>query len=164
MARRKITVEDALRVLEEAGIPLQAKVIEVQPPPVAPVSKISQPARATQVLDKLVKITLYAKHSVGSGGRQVIVDGEKQVENAGVQTYGPGICTVPSALANHLLSADQTARAADARMLEREQRSYIVAQRRNPDGYVTNVALQIPTEVFEGGLDTLPADFTFVVR
>lgn len=166
MPRRKITVEEALRALEEAGIPLQLKVV-VQPT-VLQEQKQVEPSSFTQqnatAVGKNVKIILFAKHSVGSGGTVTVMNGEKQMEDAGVQTYGPGVCTVPSVLASHLLHADQAARQADAKMLDREQHSYLVVQRQNPSGHLINVGVAVPNEVLDSGLGTIPQDFMFVIR
>jgi len=87
----------------------------------------------------------------------------KQVENAGVQIYGPGICTVPRYLAEQLLHADAAARAADDRMLEKEQRSYLITQRVTTDGQRANVGVQVPNEMLDGGLGSLSADFMYVL-
>jgi len=162
MPRRKISIEDALRVLEEGGIPLQVKPVAEQPAvTLSDRAKAKQPA--SPVSSKLIKITLFARHSVGSGGRMVQTDDEKHVESAGVESYGPGICVVPVALASHLLHADRAARDADAKMLEREQRSYVVVQRRGPDGYLHNVGVQVSNEILDSGLDSLPREFTHFV-
>src|SRR5437870_803439 len=111
MPKRKMSIEDAFKVLEEAGISLQVRQQEAVLPERIPVNEAVHVTKVVTaspkpVLGKLVKITLFAKHSIGSGGVTTVHDDEKMVEHAGVQTYGPGVCTVSAELASHLLSAD----------------------------------------------------------
>lgn len=171
MPRRKISIEEAFKVLEEAGIPLQVKQGDTVLPERIPVDTNTQHAPIAKQADvsrltkgKLVKVTLFAKHSVGSGGVATVHDGEKMVEHAGVQTYGPGVCVVSAELASHLLSADAAARAADARMLEREQRSYLIVQRVSNDGSRANVGLSVPDGFLDERLGSLPLELMHIVR
>ena len=146
MRKRKInlsdvTSQDAFAVLEREGldvrvvglldrkdppIPLDS-IIETAPQPVKHVKQeVGPPTK------RLVRVTLYAAHSVGCGG--VLVDEGKKtqrVENVGVETYGPGVCTVPAHLAQHLLHADALARKADDRTFDRKFRSYVVGNVQN---------------------------------
>lgn len=170
MPKRKISIEDAFKVFEEAGIPLQVKqadTVQVLPdriPVDADVRTVKRADVSQLTKGKLVKITLFAKHSVGSGGVAVVHDGEKMVEHAGVQTYGPGVCIVTADLASHLLSADGAARAADARMLEREQRSYLIVQKMSADGSRANAGMQVPDGFLDERLGSLPLELMHLVR
>lgn len=159
MPRRKISIEEAFKVLEDAGIPLQVKQPvdtgvsqPVEPVPSAKVKRdFSAPYGTTQhhINPKLIKVVLYAKHSVGSGGFLTVGPEGKQIESAGVQSYGPGVCTVPTELAAHLLHADTAARQADERMLDTEQRSYLIVQRVSSDGQRANVGVQVDNSVLD---------------
>lgn len=170
MPRKKISIEQAFQVLEEAGIQVQVQSVKETAAPV----KVQHPdifknkQADNPVLQKIgsnsVKLKLFAKHSIGSGGFLVAGPDGKQIENAGVQTYGPGVCTVPAYLVEQLLHADAAARAADERMLEKEQRSYLITQRISSDGQRVNVGVQVPNETLDGGLGNLPADFMHMIR
>jgi hypothetical protein len=152
MPRRKLTIDEALQALKDHGLDVEVKSVK----PVIPVEKKKHPAftKPTRAgANGLVKITLYAKHSIGSGGHMVIKDGQQQVENAGVQTYGPGVVTVSSDLAQHLLYQDMLSKQADERLLEKEQRCYVVAQRRNADGHVVNASIRVDDSFFNGSID-----------
>lgn len=166
MPKRKISIDEAFKVLEEAGIPLQVKQQEAVLSERIPVNDTSVKSATVPkpVLGKLVKITLFAKHSIGSGGTVTGEGTEKVVEHAGVQTYGPGICIVNSELASHLLSADGAARAADARMLDREQHSYLIVQRVGTDGSRANVGLGVPDGFLDERLSNLPLELMHLVR
>jgi len=158
MPRKKISIEQAFQVLEEAGIQIQVKSVKEQPTSVAPVQhpnifKNTQPDKT--ILQKVntttVKVRLFAKHSIGNGGNLVAGENGKQVENSGVQVYGPGVCDVPKYLLESLLYADAQARVADERMLEREQRSYLITQRISGVGQRANIGIRVP----DGTLDSL---------
>lgn len=153
MPRKKISIEEAFKVLEEAGIPIQVRPTIPATQPV-----VEMKSRKGQIFDtspkvtpskKYMEVTLYAKHSVGSGGSMVVKEGEKQVENAGVQSYGPGRFTVPIELASHLLYADAQARRADDNMLSKEQKSYLVVARIGGDGQRVNVGVQVDNSLFD---------------
>ncbi len=163
MPRKKITLEEAFAVFEQHG--LQVKVQAVTEPDIVvpseePIKKVHTP---TKLGNNTVKIALYAKHSVGSGGMMTGLKGEQQIEHAGVETYGPGIAYVPVALANHLLHQDALARQSDERMLDRQQRCYVVAPRVGPSGQRSNVAVQV-TEDMVNNLGNLPADMMYNIR
>lgn len=165
MARRKISIEEALQVLEEAGIPLQAKPLET----VAPVIEQQQVSPAfvkkQSSPPNVVRIELRARHSVGSGGQLVEqADGEKQIEHAGVETYGPGVCFVTPALASYLLHADGVARQADDRMLDRTQRSFIVVQRQNSSGHLVNVPVEVDSEFYSNSPLEWGRNFEHIIR
>lgn len=170
MPRKKISIEQAFQVLEDAGIQVQVKsvkeepvLVRVQHPDIFK-NKQNSEAIVQKVSDITVKIKLFAKHSIGSGGFLTNSPDGKQIEHAGVQTYGPGVCVVPIALVDQLLYADAQARIADERMLEKEQRSYLITQRINNDGQRANVGVQVPNEILDGGLGNLPYDLMYVVR
>lgn len=170
MPRKKISIEQAFQVLEDAGIQVQVKSVKEEPLPVKVqhpdiFKNKQQPESAVQkVNNTTVKIKLFAKHSIGSGGFLVAGSEGRQIESAGVQTYGPGVCTVPIALVDQLLYADAAARAADERMLEKEQRSYLITQRISVDGQRANIGVQVPNEILDGGLGNLPYDLMYVIR
>lgn len=170
MPRKKISIEQAFQVLEDAGIQVQVKSVKEEPVPVKvqhlDIFKNKQPDKAViqKVGSAAVKIKLFAKHSIGSGGFLVAGLDGRQIENSGVQTYGPGVCTVPITLVDQLLYADAQARAADERMLEKEQRSYLITQRINSSGQRANVGVQVPNEILGGGLGNLPYDLMHVIR
>ena len=135
MPRRKITIEEAFSVLQQAGIQVQVKAVEpvTEDQPIDIIRKDYTTYPPTVIQEKpnsrTVKVTLYAKHSVGSGGFSVKDDNGQHIESSGVTVYGPGIITVPTALAPYLLHQDSLARQADNRMLETTQRRYLVVQR-----------------------------------
>lgn len=168
MARRKISIEEAFAVLQSAGIPVQVK-----PAVIIADQQTSQPAkkRKGQIfkvpplkpVPNMVSITLFAKHSIGSGGTMHGTGEEKHVEQAGVVTYGPGVCYVPTHLAAQLLHQDAAARQQDERMLDREQRCYLVVQKRSASGQSINVPMQVtsldPSEMFNA-----PSQFVHYIR
>lgn len=170
MPRRKISVEQAFQVLEEAGIQVQVRSVKetIQPEKVQHPDIFKNTQSDKTILRKVgntaVTVKLFAKHSIGSGGSIVVGSDGKRVENAGVQTYGPGVCTVPVHLVEQLLYADAQARAADERMLEREQRSYLITQKISVDGQRVNVGVQVPNEIFNDGFGNLPSDFVHIIR
>lgn len=170
MPRKKISIEQAFQVLEDAGIQVQVKSVKEEPVPV----KVQHPdifknkQQSESIVQKInnttAKIKLFAKHSIGSGGFLTNGPDGRQIEHAGVQTYGPGICDVPMTLVDQLLYADAAARAADERMLEKEQRSYLITQRISSSGQRANVGVQVPNEILDGGLGNLSYDLMYVVR
>lgn len=163
MPKKKITLEEAFAVFEQHGLEVEVKAI-------APERKVeslsaflesdeSVAIPLVQEGPKSIKITLFAAHTVGSGGEIVIQAGEKVIINNGIETYGPGVVTVPSHLAQHLLHQDLLARRADERMLENRVRSYIVRPMRTSQG-VVNVARCVSVDNgfdlsgFLGGIDS----------
>lgn len=168
MPRKKISIEEAFQVLEQAGIQVQVQSVKE---PVVPVKvqhpdifKNTQPDKTVlhNMGNTAIKVKLFAKHSVSCGGSFTVGPDGKQIEGAGTQTYGPGICTVPRSVAEQLLHADAAARAADERMLEKEQRSYLITQKVTADGQKGNVGVLVPNELLNGGLGAVPADFMHI--
>lgn len=151
MPKKKITIDEALQALEGYGLQVQVEGIK-QPESVRPVKKhidIFKTKEQSKVLkesDRNIKITLFAKHSIGSGG---VLNAKDQIEHAGVVTYGPGVCTVPVSIAQHLLYQDAKAKEADERMLEKVQRSYLVVERSTRDGVRANVAIPVDNAVLD---------------
>lgn len=163
MAKRKLTIDEALTFLKTQGVSVRVDSLTHELPRKAESILLEVPKEAQSIsprdrlnvksLPKLVRIALYAQHSVGSGGSLSV--NQDQIENAGVQTYGPGICMVPRELVSHLVYKDQVARQADERMLEKTQRSYIILQRHNPSGQQASIGLRLPDGVdFDGVLAT----------
>ena len=148
MPKRKITLDEAFAVFEQHGLQVEVKAVQ-QSAPTTPLSEFLEPVvedkpAVQQTNKKTVKITLFATHTVGNGGESVVdSNGNKTVINSGVQTYGPGVCTVPLALAQHLLHQDILAREADERMLEKTMRNYVVMPYYNKDGVMVNRAVNV---------------------
>lgn len=131
MPRRKITLEEAFSVFEEHGLKVKVEAVQ-QDTPASPLADFLEETVPTvplpqQLSAKRVKITLYAQHSIACGGRLVKgTDGESHIEGNTLETYGPGIVTVPATLAAQLLHQDGLARDADEHMLDRKLRTYVV--------------------------------------
>ena len=168
MAKKKISigeVEKAFAILEQAGIQVQA-VQPVQQEEVVQVPKVRKgqifptPSSALQQQGRMVKVSLWAKHSIGNGGFTVVGPDGKQVEQAGVQSYGPGVCMVPAEYVGHLVKQDQLAKQADDNMLDRTQRSYMVVRKVTPDGYTANSSVPVPSDMF-GDFGTLPDSYIY---
>lgn len=136
MPRRKITLEDAYAVFEQHGVPESAirKVVAEQQntAQAEPLSAFLEDSTAEenpvakQVSYRKVKITLRAAHTISKGGYLKEVNGEQVIEGNSVETYGPGVITVDSRLAEQLLHQDMLAIRADERMLDRTFRSYVL--------------------------------------
>jgi hypothetical protein len=141
MPKRKITLAEAFDVLEQHGLTVEVKhvdiapaatladFIEPQPQPVVRGGTYGLPAGNVVTANKkarMVKVVLHAQHTIGSGGDNVGTKEHPQVVNNGVLTYGPGIVEVPEHLSHHLLHQDQLARQADDRTFDRNVRSYVV--------------------------------------
>src|SRR3990167_9274141 len=175
MARKKINlseVEHAFKVLEQACIdvqvkpaqePLQQQTVPVQSK-MTPYGSID--SHYAKRAKHTAKITLYAKHCVGSGGVQSGNGDSASIDHAGVQTYGPGVCVVPVELVDHLLYADQQARQADDNMLSREPRYRLIVPRIDSAGNRANVAIAVPEEILNAGamLTQLASQYTYVIR
>ena len=152
MPRRKITIEEAFATLESAGINVQVKKPDVDELIPLDTTKAAINYSDTYGIPqetlggKLVKVKLYAKHTVGSGG----------------QSYGPGIITVPSSIAQHLLHQDGLAVEADNKMLDRQQHSYLVVQRQSA-GQVVNVGLEVDSQVLDN-IGNRPSHLMFNIR
>jgi hypothetical protein len=164
MPKRKISIEDAFAALEQAGIHVQVKQVDpvqqsVQQQPVQSAHSNMDytqypPVLKQQQLQRVgkgaVRIPLYSSHSVSCGGYiAAAADGSKQVQEAGVVTYGPGYCTVPADLVEHLLYQDRLAKLADERMLEKTARKYIVGEVCSMDGSVANIGCLVDDAVFD---------------
>lgn len=145
MARRKISLEEHVNAIEAMGLRVKLEAAVVEQPPIDP-GIIVKEKEDVKVYGKKVgkngqMITLYAKHSVGCGGYIVEDANGKHVENAGVQSYGPGRVYVPNDFVDHLLHQDALAQEADRKMLSSEQLKYIVAPRVGRDGQRANVGI-----------------------
>ena len=143
MPKKKITLEEAFAVFEQHGLEVEVKAIAPERKTESLSAFLEQSDEPTTPFieegKKHIKVTLFAAHTVGSGGEIIIQNGEKVIVNNGIETYGPGIVTVPSHLAQHLLHQDLLARRADERMLENRVRSYVVRPMRTSQGII-NVA------------------------
>lgn len=152
MPRRKITIEEAFTTLESAGINVQVKKPDIDEPVPLSVTKSAIDYSDTYGIPqeklggKLIKVKLYAKHTVGSSG----------------QSYGPGVVTVPSSIAQHLLHQDGLAVDADSKLLDRQPHSYLVVQRTS-SGQVVNVGLEVDSEVLDN-IGNLPSHLMFKMR
>lgn len=157
MPRRKISIEDAFNVLQQAGVNVQVKPQVEQV--TVPVKAIKEPLFPIKVSAKLIKVKLYSKHSIGSGGSMVTsVDG-KQIANAGVETYGPGVCNVPREIVGQILAQDRLAQDADEKMLDKTQRSYLVLRKYNSEGHHANVGVAVSNELFDNGIVNIPTGY-----
>jgi len=171
MPRKKITISEALETLEKAGLRVKVEAVKEEVKHSGPdiyVSasddKESKPIKG-KVGNTTIKLSLYSKHSISSGGSFVAEkDGGTKIQDAGVVTYGPGVCYVPLSVAQHLLRQDQLARQTDERMLEKTQRSYIIAQRVTDSG-IRNVGLRLSDEYdFNTALGNLPDSDMYIIR
>jgi len=151
MPKKKITLEEAFAVFEREGLQVKVEAMQPQKPQIhledflEDTIKEEKPA-VVQTGKRFVKITLYASHSIGNGGEMVVsVDGTKHVINNGVETYGPGVITVPVHLAQHLLHQDMLARRADERTFDHKLRSFAVFPQQMPYGTV-NAARLVSTD------------------
>ena len=150
MPKRKITLDEAFAVFEQHGLQVEVKAVSderVNEPLTAFLEDTTvKPPIIEELSAKHIKITLFAAHSIGSGGSiNIMPDGSKQTVNNGIQTYGPGIVTVPAQLAQHLLHQDMLARRADDRMLENRVRQYVVTPKRTMHGNI-NVARHVSND------------------
>lgn len=167
MPRRKISVEDAFQALQKAGINVQP--VPVEPEPVVPKKVYSNPyglppKSVRQTGPRTVRVELYAKHTVGSGGEQVVgADGHKQTVNNGVVTYGPGVCQVPVGLAKHLLHQDAMAKEADERFLSSKPRYCLVVQKVDQNGNRYAVPVEVSLDVLDPGnmVTNIPQQYSF---
>ena len=161
MARRKITINEALTALKLQGITVKVQAVESPQqlePVILPPTALQQSQK--QVRQHFTKVTLFAKHTIGSSGVQ---GQDGQIEGAQVISYGPGICSVPVEHASALLYQDQQARQADERMLDKTQRSYIIAQKNGPYGKAS-VGIRLPDDVdFDGFLGGLSLNNTITL-
>lgn len=132
MPKRKISLEEAFAAFEQHGLEVEVKGVvnhDVTTSDASDSFEVAEtPAQQLPIgkgqKAKYVTVTLHASHMVGCGG---MTDANDRLISAGShEQYGPGVCKVPVAIAQHLLHQDQLARQADARFLEREQRNYII--------------------------------------
>lgn len=162
MPKRKITLDEAFAVFERHGLQVDVKAVT---PPVTYREQLADfleegeaPAPPSTVEYKAsVRVTLYAQHSVGSGGHLEGTGAAQHVVHNGVQSYGPGVCTVPGYLAQHLLHQDGLARQADARLLDRKVRSFVIVQKQTTHG-LQSVGIQVSEDAgfdLSGFLGTL---------
>jgi hypothetical protein len=150
MPKRKITLDEAFAVFEQHGLQVEVKAIcdDVENEPLTAFLEQGDEVQPTteELSTKHIKITLFSSHTIGSGGEiKLMPDGTKQAVNNGIQTYGPGVVTVPAHLATHLLHQDMLARRADDRMLESRVRQYVVTAKRTIHGNV-NVARHVSND------------------
>lgn len=158
MPKRKISIEEAFAVLNQAGINVQVKPAIEDNVPVQVIKK-REPLFPVQVSSKFTKVKLYSKHTIGSGGFLVADVEGKRVDSAGVQTYGPGVCNIPTELAGQLLHQDMLARQADENMLDRTQHSYIVVRKSNADGHSVNVGFEVSGALFDEGIENINSGY-----
>ena len=152
--KKKISIEEAFSALRNAGI--NVKIDDVSKPvdetPDFVVAKPgAKPKKQKESKGKpgISKVTLSTQHCIGSGG---VEDEDGVITHAGVVTYGPGVCEVPSELAGALLHQDQLAKQQDERMLDRTQRSYMVVPRRS-GSQRNNVAVRVDDSILNNGID-----------
>jgi len=149
MPKKKITLEEAFAVFEQHGLEVEVRGIQQQRA-AEPLSAFlegggEEQAPLVEEGKKTMKITLFAAHTIGNGGEIVVENGEKKVVNNGIVQYGPGIVTVPTHLATHLLHQDLLARRADERMLEQRVRTYVVHPVHTVNGTI-NVARHVSND------------------
>ena len=155
MPKRKITLEEAFAVFEQHGLQVEVKGVEKDTPEVELSAFLEstgeQPIQLPQPVGKrLVKITLYAAHTIASAGESFVdKNGKEHLINMGVESYGPGVVTVPVELAQQLLHQDGLARQGDERMLDRKLRSFAIIPRVTQYGIV-NSGVQVSEQ---GGFD-----------
>jgi hypothetical protein len=148
MPKRKITLEEAFAVFEQHGLQVEVKAVQIDQPQESlydflEVESVQQQPVIQSTSAKSVKITLYATHTIGSGGEIVLdTSGNKAVINNCVESYGPGVVTVPARLAQHLLHADMLARHSDENLTSSKMRSFVVVPRVTPYG-VVNCSIQV---------------------
>jgi hypothetical protein len=145
MPRRKISIEEAIQLVKRERPGLLRQEIAYAPE----VITASEKPVLKRIGTTTVVITLHSQHSIGCGGSLVVDEaGEKSIAENTYQTYGPGVVTVSSKIAGQLLHQDMLARQADKRMLETEQRSYLVQERRTADGMAATIGLQVDNDFF----------------
>jgi len=140
MARKKImlediTLEDAFSVFQRHGLQVKVEGVREQPSVVLLADFLEESATSTvetpkKISEKKVRITLYAQHTIASAGN-IVEDNknEKHVKGNSIESYGPGVVTVPNELAAQLLHQDGVARQADANMLDGKLHTRIIIPR-----------------------------------
>ena len=155
--KKKISIQEALKTLHEAGVDVTINNVE-KPVNESPEFVVSEPGARTKKHKKAKetpgtkKVTLFTQHCIGSGGSMTHNGEDKQVIEAGVVTYGPGVCEVPVDLVGGLLHQDMLAKEQDDRMLDKTQRNYLVVQRRTGNSR-SNVALRVDNSVLNSGIN-----------
>lgn len=167
MPRRKITLEEALEVVRQAGLAVQpvsdAAVVPIsepdkvldytQYPPKPRPSIEAQPVQVPRPRE--VHVVLYARHTIAAAA------------NGGtMQAYGPGRCSVSPELADHLLHQDMLARQADDNMLSRQFKSYLVVEKVNSTGQKAAVGIPVHDGVLDDitSLERLGTHYTINIR
>lgn len=146
MPRKKITIEEAYAVFEREGLKVKVESMIPETPKARLQDFLEDSEEVIPIAEpvgkKFIKVTLYASHSIGNGGETIVKpDGTKEVINNGIETFGPGIVTVPAHLATHLLHQDMLARQADERTYDRKLRSFAVFPQRTSYGVVSSARL-----------------------
>lgn len=148
MPRKKISINEALQVFKDNNLEVFVRPKEREPEVVTEGDSfkgvVKRIGTTTTIID------LYAKHSIGSGGSLQIEEGEKIAVDSACAYYGPGRVAVPTRIAAQLLHADQAARNADNRMLDRTRRSFVVVQKIGPNGNVVNAGVEVDNGFMDG--------------
>lgn len=132
MPRRKITIEEAFRTLDEAGIRVSVQPKVEEPQVIETPIRVS---RTTRSNSKQQRIILFAKHCVGDN------------------IYGPGEVVVTNEMASHLLYQDQQAREYDRSFRSTEFKCRVVAQIQGPNGLSALRGIPVPESVFQNGFN-----------
>src|SRR5215813_7488264 len=110
MPKRKISLDEAFQVFEDAGLQIEVKGILPNRPQPKLEDFLEKPKddpysfrRPTKIDETHVKITLYAKHTIGTAGNISGTKGHTDIAGNTVQSYGPGVVIVPKEVANDLL-------------------------------------------------------------
>lgn len=153
MARSKISISDALKVLDDNNLRAVPKEMAREQGKSA-TSPVKVPIGKTRkVGDSAMTITLAYHHTIQSGGFLVDERTEKVAKVASF-SYGPGTVTVPLWLVEHLLHQDQLLKAADDDFYRTTPRSHIITTRRGPDGNEVSVGVLVDEEDFDSYMST----------
>lgn len=152
MARGKISISDALKVLDDNNLTAIPK--EMERLPKGEKSSVTLPASKTRkVGNNAVTITLQYHHTIQSGG--FLVDERKEkVSKVTASSYGPGRVTVPIWLVEHLLYQDQLLKAANDDFNRTTPRSHIITTRRGYDGNEASVGVLVDDDDFDHYMST----------
>lgn len=154
MPRKKMTLdtlESAFETFRRHGLEVEVKGVSGQPTPLLAEFIEDEPAPerpriVEQQEGKVVRLELYAKHSMSCAGKVVKdQDGTSRVVGAVVYTYGPGVVYVDKAIAEHLSHQDIVARRADQRTFDGKYRSFVVVKTEH-NGNSANVGLCVSDE------------------
>src|SRR5262249_30861889 len=118
MPKRKLTIEEAFKVFEDAGLQIEVKGILPNRPQPKLSDFLEKPKeqnpysfrKPTKVDETHIKITLYSKHTIGTAGSMSGTKGNMSIDGNTVQSYGPGVVVVPKEIAHDLLHQDYMAR------------------------------------------------------